>query len=308
LGAMEKSATELITARQKRIEKSRGFGKSATEGNSLGALLKETAHQWSRHKIFQLSAALAYYSIFSLAPVLVIAVAIASKALGPDAVSGQLGKQLSGMMGPTAAEAVQSMVQSAYQPGKTTWATIIGIVTLVLGASTVFAQLKDALNTIWDVPTPEHSGIMDFIRDRVVSFGFVLVVGFLLLTSLLLTALVAGMWEFLSQWVPMSKTLLTAAGAVVSMGVSACLFATIYRWLPDVHIDWKHAWKGAIFTAALFELGKVGLAIYLGRQSASSYGAAGAAILVLLWIYYTSAIFLTGATFTRACRDKCHAC
>jgi len=94
----------------------------------------------------------------------------------------------------------------------------------------------------------------------------------------------------------------------VSMGVSACLFATIYRWLPDVHIDWKHAWKGAIFTAALFELGKVGLAIYLGRQSASSYGAAGAAILVLLWIYYTSAIFFTGATFTRACRDKCHAC
>jgi membrane protein len=306
---MAKSATELITARQKRIESSRGFGKSATTGNSLVDLLKETAHQWSRHKIFQLSAALAYYSIFSLAPLLVIAVAVAGWALGPDAVTGQLRDQLQGMMGPKAAETVQSMVQNAYQPGKGTWATVIGVVALVLGASTVFGQLKDALNTIWDVSTPEHSGILAFIRDRSVSFGFVLVVGFLLLASLLLTALVAGAWEFLSSWVPLPKGLLTVAGILVSMGVNACLFATIYRWLPDLHIEWKHAWKGAFFTAALFELGKVGLAVYLGRQSASStYGAAGAVILVLLWIYYTSAIFLTGATFTRACRDKCAAC
>jgi membrane protein len=298
----------LISDRQQRIKASRAFGKSATRGNSLVDLFKETAHQWSRHKIFQLSAALAYYSIFSLAPVIVIAVAVASAAMGPDAVRGELRNQLGSMMGPTAAEAVQSMVQSAYQPGRTTWATIIGVITLILGASTVFAQLKDALNTIWDVPTPESSGVMGFIRDRLVSFGFVLGVGFLLLTSLVLTTVAAAAWEVLSNWLPLGKGLFTVVGALISMVVSSSLFAAIYRWLPDLHIDWKHAWKGAIFTAALFELGKTGLALYLGRESAGSpYGAAAAVILVLLWIYYTSAIFLTGATFTRACRDKCEA-
>jgi membrane protein len=298
----------LISDRQRRIEESRAFGKSVTRGNSMVDLLKETAHQWSRHKIFQISAALAYYSIFSLAPVIVIAVAVASAAMGPDAVRGELSKQLGSMMGPTAAEAVQSMVQSAYQPGRTTWATIVGVATLILGASTVFAQLKDALNTIWDVPTPESSGILGFIRDRVVSFGFVLGVGFLLLASLVLTTVAAAAWEFLSSWLPMGKTLFTAIGVLISMTVSSTLFAAIYRWLPDLHISWKHAWKGAIFTAALFEVGKTGLGLYLGRESAGSpYGAAAAVILVLLWIYYTSAIFLTGATFTRAYRDKCEA-
>jgi membrane protein len=114
------------------------------------------------------------------------------------------------------------------------------------------------------------------------------------------------MWEALSSWIPVAKGFLAVIGILLSMGISACLFAAIYRWLPDLHIAWKHAWKGAIFTAALFEMGKIGLGIYLGREGASSsYGAAGAAILVLLWIYYTSVIFLTGATFTRACRDHC---
>ena len=271
-------------------------------------LFKEAGRQWSRHKIFQLSAALAYYSIFSLAPLLVIAVAVAGAVLGPDAVSGQLRDQLRGTMGPTAAEAVQSMVQSAYKPGASTWATIIGVGTLILGASSVFGQLKDALNTIWDVPTPEGRGVMGFLRDRVVSFGFVLVVGFLLLASLALTTTAAVMWDAVSRWIPGGKTLLTVIGILLSMGISSCLFAAIYRWLPDLHIAWKHAWKGAMFTAALFEMGKIGLGIYLGREGASSsYGAAGAVILVLLWIYYTSIIFLTGATFTRACRDQCSA-
>jgi membrane protein len=303
---MAKSASDLISARRQRIESSRDFSAPTRRGSGAVELFKEMGRQWSRHKIFQLSAALAYYSIFSIAPLLVIAVAVAGAAFGPAAVTGELRDQLRGMMGPAAAETIQSMVQSAYQPGKGIWATVIGIATLILGASTVFAQLKDALNTIWDVPTPSSSGIFRFVRDRLVSFGFVLVVGFLLLVSLAMTTFVAAAWEYLAAWVPMAKSLLTATGVLVSMGISAALFAAIYRWLPDLHIDWKHAWKGAIFTACLFELGKIGLGLYLGRESASSsYGAAGAVILVLLWIYYTSAIFFTGATFTRACRDQC---
>jgi membrane protein len=303
---MAKSASDFINARRQRIESSRDYSSAAPRESTLVALFKETARQWSRHKIFQISAALAYYSIFSIAPLLVIAVAVAGWAFGPAAVSGELTNQLREMMGPKAAEAVQSMVQSAYQPGKGMWATVIGVATLILGASTVFGQLKDALNTIWDVPAPSASGIARLVRDRLVSFGFVLVVGFLLLISLALTTFVAAAWGYVEDWIPVSKGLLTALGVFVSMGISATLFAAIYRWLPDLHIAWKHAWKGAIFTAALFELGKLGLGMYLGREGASSsYGAAGAVILVLLWIYYTSAIFLTGATFTRACREKC---
>jgi membrane protein len=301
---MGRSATELIHDREARLEGSRGYANPAKGGASVTGLFKETARQWSRHKIFQLSAALAYYSIFSLAPLLVIGVAVSGWFLGADAVRGELRDQLQGTMGPKAAEAVQSMVQSAYHPGKSIWATVIGIATLLLGASTVFGQLKDALNTIWDVPTSGSSGIVGFIRDKLVSFGFVLSVGFVLLASLALTTAAAATWELVSTWIPLPKTLLTVLGILVSMGISACLFAAIYRWLPDLQIAWKHAWKGGIFTAALFELGKVGLGIYLGREGAdSSYGAAGAVILVLLWIYYTSVIFFTGATFTRACRD-----
>jgi len=249
----------------------------------------------------QLSAALAYYSIFSIAPLLVIVVAIAGAVFGPDAVRGQLDMQLRGMMGRVGAEAIQSMVQSAYQPGKGIWAVVIGGVALLLGASGVFGQLKEALNAIWEAVPPKVSGVAGFIRERLLSFSMVLVMGFLLLSSLLLTTVVAATWDWLTAYLPLSKYFLSAAGVLVSGCVTATLFALIFKWLPDTRVQWREAWVGAAATAILFELGKTFLAVYLGRQGASSsYGAAGAVVIVLLWIYYTAIILLTGACFTAA--------
>jgi membrane protein len=268
-------------------------------------LLTATGRHWSQYKVLQLSAALAYYSIFSIAPLLIITVAIAGWIFGADAVRGQLDDQLRGFVGQSSAETLQSMIQSAYKPGQGGWAAVVGIAALILGASGVFAQLKDALNAIWDAPPSKVSGIVSFLRDRVVSFGMVLVIGFLMLISLALTAVVAASWDLLSVYLPLSKVLLSIVGFLISAGITATLFALIFKWLPDVPIRWPHAWTGGVFTAVLFEVGKVLLGIYLGREgTASSYGAAGAVILILLWIYYTSVIVFTGACFTRARRDQ----
>lgn len=265
------------------------------------ATLREAGRRWSEHKVLQLSAALAYYSIFSIAPLIVITVAIAGWWLGPDAVRGQLDDQLRGTMGSSAAETVQSMVESAYRPGQSMWAGVIGVATLLLGASGVFGQLKDALNTIWNAPPPTRTGFSALLRDRLLSFGMVLVIGFLMLTSLLLTTAVAAAWNFIALYLPLPKVFLAIIGFLVSAGLSASLFTLIFKWLPDIHIRWREAWIGGAFTSVLFEAGKILLGIYLGREStASSYGAAGAVVLILLWVYYTSVILLTGACFTRA--------
>lgn len=271
----------------------------------VGHLLRATARLWTEHKVMQLAAALAYYSIFSIAPLLVVIIALVGWIFGPEAVRGQLDEQLRGSMGQPAAETVQSMVQSAYKPGQGIWATVVGLAALLLGASGVFAQLKDALNTIWNAPAQSGSGVAVFFRDRLVSFGMVLVIGFLMLTSLLLTTVIAAAWEIISGYLPLSKFFLSAAGFIVSAGIIAALFALIFRWLPDVPVRWRHAWIGGAFTAVLFEIGKLLLGVYLGREgTASSYGAAGAVVLILLWIYYTSIILLTGACFTRAFSDR----
>ncbi|HYR58326.1 MAG TPA: YihY/virulence factor BrkB family protein [Chthoniobacteraceae bacterium] len=274
--------------------------------HNLGSLLRSTARQWSEHKILRLSAALAYYSIFSIAPLLVIVIALTGWLFGPDAVRGQLEQQLRASMGRAAAETVQSMVQSAYKPGQGAWAALIGLITLLAGASGVFGQLKDALNTIWDARPRPGSGVLAFVRDQFVSFGMVLVIGFLMLTSLILTTATAAAWDLISAYLPVSKFLLSAAGFVISATIIATLFALIFKWLPDAPVRWRETWIGAGVTAALFEIGKLLLGIYLGRASAaSSYGAAGAVVLILLWVYYTSVILLSGACFTRACHDEC---
>jgi membrane protein len=273
--------------------------------SKIGSLLRNTARHWSEHKILQLAAALAYYSIFSIAPLLVIVVGLVGWIFGPDAVRGQLEGQLRSTMGLAAAETVQSMVKSAYQPGQGPWATFIGLAALLLGASGVFGQLKDALDTIWNAPTRPGLGVFAFLQDRLVSFGMVLVIGFLMLTSLLLTTVISAGWEFISVYLPLSSFLLGSLGFVVSASLIASLFASIFKWLPEVHVRWREAWVGAAFTAILFEVGKILLGIYLGREStASGYGAAGAVVLVLLWVYYTTVILLTGACFTRAYRDS----
>jgi membrane protein len=192
------------------------------------------------------------------------------------------------------------MVQSTSQPSKSLVATAVGIVTLLLGASGVFGELKDALNIVWKVRAKSGLGWRPFVRQRLLSFSMVLVIGFLLLVSFLLTTLLSGFSRWVEAILRLPNWIWGGFGILLSLGVVMCLFALIFKVLPDVRIDWRHVWVGAAFTAVLFEIGKFGLAYYLGREStASSFGAAGSVVLLLLWIYYASCILFFGAEFTK---------
>ena len=272
----------------------------AITGNRVFKLLKETFDSWMEDNALRLSAALAYYSIFSIAPLLVIAISVAGLVLGEEAVRGQLGEQLQGTIGKQAAEAVQTMVQSASKRSDGWLGASLGFATLMLGASGVFGQLKDALNTIWEMKAKGGAGVWGFLRARLLNFGMVLVIGFLLLTSLLLTTAFAALSGYFEKLVGVPAFVGALVGLGVSLSLVTVLFAFIFKVLPDAQIEWRNVWTGAAVTALLFELGKFGLGIYLGRAStASSFGAAGSVVLLLLWVYYASAILLFGAEFTR---------
>ncbi len=263
-------------------------------------LLKGTVDAWMDDNALRLSAALAYYSIFSIAPLLIIAISIAGLVLGDDAVRGHLEVELRSYVGAQAAEAVQTMVKSASKPADGWIGATVGFLTLMLGASGVFAQLKDALNTIWEVKELGGFGVWSFLRTRLLNFGMVLVIGFLLLTSLMLNTALAALSGYLKQWIGLPPVAGMLIGSLASLVVVTLLFAFIFKVLPDAEIKWRNVWIGAGVTALLFELGKFGLGFYLGRAStASSYGAAGSVVLLLLWVYYASAILLFGAEFTR---------
>ena len=273
--------------------------KSLSENRAF-KLFRETFDAWMEDNALRLSAALSYYSIFSVAPLLVIAISIAGLVLGETAVRGQLGPQLESYIGTQAAAGVQSMIQSASKPADSLLGTIFGFLLLVLGASGVFGQLKDALNTIWGVQAKGGSGVWRFLRAHLLNFGVVLAIGFLLLTSLLLTTVLAAFNGYFEQAIGMPKFAGLLFGFILSFGVVTVLFAFIFKVLPDAQIEWRDVWIGAAFTAFLFELGKFGLSIYLGREStASGFGAAGSVVLLLLWVYYASCILLFGAEFTQ---------
>lgn len=268
--------------------------------NSAVKLVKQTASGWLDHHALQLSAALAYYSIFSIAPLLVLSVGLAGLFFGEEAVRGQLYGQLKDLVGAKASEAIQSMVQSTSQPAKSWTATIVGLVVLLFGASGVFGQLKDALNHIWGVKAKPGLGWRSFVRERLLSFGMVLVIGFLLLVSFLLTTLLSAFNHMLERYLQMPDWIWGGVGLLISLAIVSLLFAMMFKILPDVQNQWRDVWVGAAATAILFEVGKFGLALYLGREStASSFGAAGSVVLLLLWIYYASCILLFGAEFTR---------
>ncbi len=250
-------------------------------------------------RALNLSAALAYYSIFSIAPLLIIAISIAGLAFGAEAVQGKLDEQLKTYVGPEAAAGVQSLVKGASKTSHGWIGATVGFVTLLLGASGVFGQLKEALNTVWGVKTKPGAGVWAVVRERLLSFGMVLVMGFLLLVSLLLTSAVAFLSSTLNSALGISGAFAALATFVSSFAVVTVLFALIFKVLPDAEIEWKDVWIGAVATAVLFEVGKFGLSFYLGREAASSsYGAAGSVVLLLLWVYYSSCILLLGAEFT----------
>lgn len=265
------------------------------------SFIQEVLKEWNDDKAPRMAAALAYFTIFSLAPLLIVVIAIAGAALGQQAVRGELFGQISGVMGEETAGFVEEMVANARQPNQSAIATVIGLVTLLLGAGGVFGQLQDALNTAWDVEPKPTNGIIALLKARFLSFAMVLGVGFLLLVSLVLTAVLASITGVFSEAVPgIGGVLAQIFNQILSFSVITVLFAMIYKYLPDTRIEWRDVWVGAAFTSLLFAIGKYLIGLYLGNSSvASSYGAAGSLIVILLWIFYSSQLLLIGAEFTQ---------
>ncbi|HYG74877.1 MAG TPA: YihY/virulence factor BrkB family protein [Planctomycetota bacterium] len=264
------------------------------------SLLKQTFSEWSEDGAPRLGAALSYYTVFSLAPLLVLVTAVAAVFFGQEAVSGHLDETLRGMMGQAGAKAVEDMVASAARQDQGIVATIFGIVLLLLGASGVFGELQSALNTIWEVKPKPNQGIWAIIRQRFFSITMVMGTCFLLLVSLVVSTALTAAGNYLAGALPGGEALWTVVNAVISFGIVALMFALIFKYVPDVKSAWSDVWIGAVFTAALFVLGKWAIAMYLGRTSvSSSYGAAGSLAIVLLWVYYVAQIVFFGAEFTQ---------
>lgn len=263
-------------------------------------LLSEVIASWNQHSASAHSAALAFYTIFSLAPVLVVVIALAGAVFGAEAVRGQIFHEFRGLMGDEAARLVQEILKSAARPATGRIATILGFVTLLLGATAVFGQLQDSLNRVWDVTPKPGAVFTTLLRKRMLSFAVVLSLGFLLMVSLVLSAALSGFSQYLERHLDLPVALLEASNLVLSFLVITLLFGTIYRLLPDVRLEWRDVLFGSVVTALLFVAGKSLIGLYLGRTSvASAYGAAGSLVVVLLWVYYSSLIFFFGAIFTR---------
>jgi membrane protein len=261
-------------------------------------LLKEAAANWLKHKDARQGAALAYYSIFSLGPLMVIAIAIAGLVFGQEAVRGELASQLRGLLGDGGAQAVEAMLAGASKPQQGIVATVLGVGTLLFAAVGVVVQLKDALDTVWEAVPAKAGGIWAFVRTYIASLAGVLAVGFLLLVSLLLTSVLSAAGKFLATDLPEAG--LHLVGSLVSFGVITLLFAMMFKWLPNIAVRWSDVWLGAALTAALFEIGKLAIGLYIGKQALeSTYGAAASLVVLLIWIYYSSQIVLMGAEFTR---------
>ncbi|MES2822373.1 MAG: YihY/virulence factor BrkB family protein [Pseudomonadota bacterium] len=265
-------------------------------------LFKETYAGWEEHKVSRLAAALAYYTIFSLAPLLILVIAIAGMVIGGDVARSQLVDQLQQLVGTDGAAVIDTVITVASKPNQSTSiiASIIGVLVLIFGAVGVFVQLQDALNTIWEVaPRPERN-IRTFIFHRFLSFGIVLGIAFLLLVSLAISAALAFLNEFIGNLAPEMGFLLSIINIVVSFSVITLLFTLIFKYLPDVKIAWSDVIIGAMITALLFTIGKYLIGLYLGRSTFSSaYGAAGSLVVLLVWIYYSAQIIFFGAEFTQ---------
>jgi membrane protein len=274
------------------------------DARSVWARVKRVAvrsiDDWVDQRAASKGAALAFYTLFSMAPLLVLVIAIAGAVFGVDAAQGEIYRQLKGLIGSSGAEAIQSLVAHARNPASGGIATIIAILFLFVGATTVFSELKDSLDEIWQVPKPRQSGIVNLVRTRLLSFGLVLVLAFLLLISLVISAALAVLERFIGGFWAQAAFVFTPVASLMSFCIIACLFAVIYKMLPSIRLSWRDVWVGALGTAGLFTLGKYLIGAYLGNSAvANSYGAAGSVVAVLLWVYYSAQIFFLGAEFTR---------
>ncbi len=276
----------------------------AKNNRSLLAVSKETVNDFMSDDCSTMAAALSYYTVFSLPPLLVVLLMLLGAILDPQDVQGTLENQLSGLMGPAGAEQVRTILAHADRPGSgNVAATVLGVIGLLLGASGVFGQLQAALDKAWEVAPDPSQGVKSFILKRVFSLGMVLAMAFVLLASLVLSAVISGFGDSLARFLPtwLSEPFLFGLDMAFSIGVITLLFAAIFKVLPDARVDWHDVWVGALFTAVLFTVGKILLGFYLGNSNpGQAFGAAGALALTLVWIYYTSMIMLFGAEFTQA--------
>jgi membrane protein len=262
----------------------------------MGSVLVAAGNDWLRHRDARLGAALAYYSVFSLGPLLLIVVSIAGLFFGREAVSTALNGQLRELLGPAGSQAVEAMLQGGGSQTSGTLAALIGVLLLLAAALGVVVQLKDAPNTIWEAKEPEHSGVWTYLRTYLISFAGILGLGFLLAVSLVInTAL-----SVFSSWLGSGETLLwEALNFAISLAVLSALFAMLFRWFPDADVTWRHAWAGGLVTALLFNLGKTVISWYIGTQGLeSTYGAAASLVVLLIWVYYSAQILLYGAEVT----------
>jgi membrane protein len=268
----------------------------------MWGLVKSAGSSWIDDYAPSMGAALAYYTMFSIAPLLLIVISVAGLIFGVEAARGEIFSQLQGMMGEEGAAAIQGLLESASKPAKSIAATILGILLLLVGATTVFGELQDDLDRIWRAPDRDKTaGIWGLLRARLLSFGMILGIGFLLMVSLVFSAALSALGKW---WGPMFggwEVLAQLVNIVVSFGLITTVFAMIYKVMPRVHIAWHDVWIGAAVTALLFTIGKLLIGLYIGKSGvASGFGAAGSLVVVLLWVYYSAQIFLLGAEFTWA--------
>jgi len=264
------------------------------------AVLLDSVKSWVDHRGASKGAALAFYTLFSMTPILIVAIAVAGYFFGAEAAQGEIIAELQGLVGRNGAQAIQALLAAARNPASGLVATIVSSVLLLVGATSVFAELKDSLDELWGIEQPLQSGITALIRTRLLSFGLILVLAFLLLISLVVSAALAVLERFAGGIWSSSADALSILSSSISFTVIACLFAVIYKMLPNVVLSWRDVWIGAVVTAALFSLGKFAIGLYLGNSAvASGFGAAGSVIALLLWVYYSAQIFFIGSEFTR---------
>lgn len=265
----------------------------------MWALLKQTFAQWSKDKVPRLGAALAYYTVFSIVPLLIIIIAMIGLVFGQEAAQSYILQQLETMLGEQSTAALKDMIQRANQPTTGILATVVALATLLFGASGLFGQLQDSLNSIWGVE-PKERGIWGVIQDRFFSFMAVLGTGFLLLVSLALSAGLAAFGKWFGGWLPAPEFVLQTLTFLLSFAVITALFALMFKVLPDARIAWSDVWIGAALTALFFTIGKFAIGVYLGKSDVgSAYGAAGSLVILLVWVYYSAQILLFGAEFTQ---------
>ena len=265
-------------------------------------LTHETIQEWIRDDASRLAAALAYYTVFSMAPLLIIVIGIAGFFLGEVQARAEILHQVQDLLGPSGSEYISSLMETSWDPAAGLIATAVGFIMLLVGATGAFAQLQEALNIIWDAPARRGKGVWSYLRQRLLSFSLVLTLGFIMLVSLILGAVLSATSKYFSWMVPSYFPLFNLLNSLISFAVTTALFAAIYKILPDTKVRWRNVWLGAAFGAFMFTIGRYFIGLYLGQGSFGSvYGAAGSFVVILIWVYYSAQILFFGAEFTWVC-------